>query len=252
MSIPTFFHPKRFTTNQQEGFTLVEVLVSTVILTLFMATAMQGMVMTTVMKVKAKQLSEVNNWIQQDLEDVKAVASDKTQVPHANALLYEDAAQGDSTIKLTQLSGYRIGDALVIGSNTSSNAITDLQVLTDSDNNTDYLEVTLRDPLSRDQFAGTTTTALARCRSDIDTGGFAAYLDETLPAVSSETSNSNAPHSGSRTILGRQYTIQRTTTVRQSNPYQVLEVTYNVTDENQRPVTQISTEVLPDAFFLCP
>lgn len=252
MKISTFFNSRPSKASKQEGFTLVEVAVSTVVLTLFMTTAMQGMVLSTVFKVKAKQLSKVNAWIQQDLEDVIAVASDTTQIPNVYVPLRTDAAEGDTIIQVNQLSGFRVGDAIVIGSNPSSNTITALQVQTDADTNEDYLKVTLRDPLTQNQTADTTATVLARCRSDIDTGGFAAYLDDKLPAVISETNNANTPTSGSKTFSGKQYTLQRATTVRQTKPYQVLEVTYKVIDENQIPVTQVSTEVLPDAFLSCP
>lgn len=252
MKIPTFFNSGPFKASKHEGFTLVEVAVSTVVLTLFMTTAMQGMVLSTVFKVKAKQLSKIDAWIQQDLEDVIAVASNTTQIPNIYVPLRTDVAEGDTIIQVNQLSGFRVGDAIVIGSNPSSNAITALQVQTDADTNENYLKVTLRDQLTRNQAADTTATVLTRCRSDIDTGGFAAYLDDNLPAVISETNNANTPTSGSKTISGKQYTLQRATTVRQAKPYQVLEVTYKVIDENQTPVTQVSTEVLPDAFFSCP
>ncbi len=238
--------------SQSHGFTLVEVAVSMLILSIFIGTAMQGLVFSTSFKVRAKQLTEANNWIQQDLEDVKAVASDVNQVPHTSALLYADALAGDTTIKVTQLAGFRLGDSIVIGTESSSNEITALQTLTDPATSTDYLEVTLRDPLTSSQTTDATALVLARCRSDLDTGGFAAYLDEALPAVKSEIDNSSTPKSGRKTILGKEFTLQRTTSVRQANPYQILEVTYNVTDENQKPVAQVSSEVVPNAFFACP
>lgn len=238
--------------SQSQGFTLVEVAVSMLVFAIFIGTAMQGLVLSTSFKVRAKQLTEANNWIQQDLEDVKATASDVNQVPHTSALLYADAVAGDTNIKVTQLAGFRLGDSIVIGTESNSNEITALQTLTDPVTSTDYLEVTLRDPLTSSQTTDATALVLARCRSDLDTGGFAAYLDEMLPAVSSETDNTVTPKTGQKTILGRAFTLERTTSVRQANPYQILEVTYNVTDENQKPVAQVSSEVIPNAFFACP
>ncbi|WP_299404028.1 type II secretion system protein [Acaryochloris sp. IP29b_bin.148] len=237
---------------QSQGFTLVEVAVSMLVLAIFIGTAMQGLVLSTSFKVRAKQLTEANTWIQQDLEDVKAIASDVNQVPHTSALLYADALAGDTTIKVTQLAGFRLGDSIVIGTESNSNEITALQTLTDPATSTDYLEVSLRDPLTSTQTTDATTLVLARCYSDRDTGGFAAYLDEALPAVASETDNTVSPKTGQKTFLGRAFTLERITSVRQANPYQILEVTYNVTDENQKQVAQVSSEVIPNAFFACP
>lgn len=250
MKTPKFI--RALTQSHSQGFTLVEVAVSILVLTIFIGTAMQGLVLSTSFKVRAKQLTEANSWIQQDLEDVKAVASDVNQVPHTSALLYADALAGDTTIKVTQLAGFRLGDSIVIGTESNSNEIASLQTLTDPATNTDYLEVTLRDPLTSTQTMDSTALVLARCRSHLDTGGFAAYLDETLSAVTSETDNSSTPKSGQKTILGQKFTLQRTTSVRQAEPYQILEVTYNVTDENLKTVAQVSSEVVPNAFFDCP
>ena len=237
--------------SHEQGFTLVEVAVSMLVLALFIGTAMQGLVLSTKFKVRAKQLTAANNWIQQDLEDVKAVASDVGQVPFTSALLYADALPGDTTIKVTQL-GFRLGDSIVIGTETSSNVITNLQFQNDPATNTNYLEVTLLNPLAYAQKADSTALVLARCRSHLATGGFAAYLDESLPAVQSETDNSSTPTSGQKTIMGQEFTLNRTTAVRPAEPYQILEVTYNVIDEKLETVAQANSEVVPNAFFACP
>ncbi|WP_249370024.1 prepilin-type N-terminal cleavage/methylation domain-containing protein [Acaryochloris marina] len=237
--------------SHEQGFTLVEVAVAMLVMAIFIGTAMQGLVLSTTFKVRAKQLTAANNWIQQDLEDVKAVASDVGQVPLTSALLYADALPGDTTIQVTQL-GFRPGDSIVIGTETNSNVITNLQIQTDPITGTNYLEVTLLNPLAYNQKADSTALVLARCRSHLATGGFAAYLDESLPAVKSEMDNSSTPKSGQKTILGQEFTLQRTTSVRPAEPYQILEVTYNVTDENLETVAQANSEVVPNAFFACP
>jgi len=71
---------------QEHGFTLTEVLVSILITTIFVATAMQAMVIAAVMRVKAKQYAEATTWIQQDLESVKYRA---TEGPSPNQLPYD-------------------------------------------------------------------------------------------------------------------------------------------------------------------
>lgn len=60
---------------QEQGFTLAEVLIAILIASLFVAAAMQAMVVATVFKVRAQEYSEATNWIQQDLEVVKNQAS---------------------------------------------------------------------------------------------------------------------------------------------------------------------------------
>jgi len=58
-----------------KGFTLVEVLVSILIASLFVATAMQAMVVASLFKAKARQYAEAVTWIQEDLENVKHTAA---------------------------------------------------------------------------------------------------------------------------------------------------------------------------------
>ncbi len=59
----------------EQGFTLTEVLVAILITSVFVATAMQAVVIAAVMKVKARQYAEATTWIQEDLENVKFQAS---------------------------------------------------------------------------------------------------------------------------------------------------------------------------------
>lgn len=60
---------------QEQGFTLTEVLVAILITSVFVATAMQAVVIAAVMRVKAKQSAEAITWIQQDLENVRYQAN---------------------------------------------------------------------------------------------------------------------------------------------------------------------------------
>lgn len=59
-------HPQK-----EQGFTLVEVLVSILIATVFVATALQAMVVASLFKAKARQYAEATTWIQQDLENIR-------------------------------------------------------------------------------------------------------------------------------------------------------------------------------------
>ena len=56
---------------QADGFSLVEVLVSILMIAGFLATAMQALVAATAIKVKSEEISEATSWMQEDLEAVK-------------------------------------------------------------------------------------------------------------------------------------------------------------------------------------
>lgn len=68
---------------QEQGFTLTEVLVAILITSVFVLTAMQAMVIAAVMRVKAKQLAEATTWIQQDLENGRFQAT-LANLPYVN------------------------------------------------------------------------------------------------------------------------------------------------------------------------
>lgn len=59
-----------------QGFTMIEVLVGILLTLTFTTIAMQAMVTATAVKVRASELSESSNWIQQDLEGVLRRAND--------------------------------------------------------------------------------------------------------------------------------------------------------------------------------
>lgn len=60
---------------QQQGFTLIEVLVAILVITGFIGVVMQVMVSAIAFQVVARQRSEITNWIQEDLEAVRYQAS---------------------------------------------------------------------------------------------------------------------------------------------------------------------------------
>jgi type II secretory pathway pseudopilin PulG len=57
---------------QEEGFTLFEVLVAILLVTTFVAVAMQGLLVAMLLKSKALQVSEANRWVQEDLELIRS------------------------------------------------------------------------------------------------------------------------------------------------------------------------------------
>jgi type II secretory pathway pseudopilin PulG len=61
-------------TNQtaEGGFTLSEVIVAILLVTTFVAVALQGMVVAMLLKSRSLQLAEANRWIQADLEQMRS------------------------------------------------------------------------------------------------------------------------------------------------------------------------------------
>ena len=66
-----------------QGFTLLEVLVSILIATMFLMSSMQGLVLATMFRVKSQQIERANLWMQEDLEQVKFLASTKPTADNA-------------------------------------------------------------------------------------------------------------------------------------------------------------------------
>jgi prepilin-type N-terminal cleavage/methylation domain-containing protein len=62
-------------TPHSKGFSLPEVLVGIMILTIFIAVAMQAMVSAVAMQVGTDKTTQSDNWIQADLESVRFLAS---------------------------------------------------------------------------------------------------------------------------------------------------------------------------------
>jgi prepilin-type N-terminal cleavage/methylation domain-containing protein len=56
----------------QTGFSLLEVVVAILIVTTFIAVAMQGMVVAMLLKSKTLQIAQANRWVQDDLELVRS------------------------------------------------------------------------------------------------------------------------------------------------------------------------------------
>ena len=72
------FKLKKKLLQQQQGFSLVEVLVAILISTLFVTVTMQAMVIAAYFKVQAKYNTQGMTLIQQNLEQVKYAATDST------------------------------------------------------------------------------------------------------------------------------------------------------------------------------
>jgi hypothetical protein len=73
----TSLHPA-----QTGGFTLSEVLLAILLTTIFVAVALQGMVVAMLLKSKALHMAEADRWVQADLEQIRSQLT-VTQLPFA-------------------------------------------------------------------------------------------------------------------------------------------------------------------------
>jgi len=233
---------------QEQGFTLVEVLVAILIATIFIATPMQMMAIAAVFKARAKQFSEAINWIQQDLESVKQ----QTSIVGYTTL---SAAPSANSLSVFSSTGFQAGNRLQIGtisnslytiSNTytpSSTTIPITPALTTTQITQISNALAASTPVSVSVVTtGNTNTTL--CYANAQTNGFGNLLSNNLPTLNS--SNNTKP------IAGATYTLSRNVTVRNVTPFEVLQITYSVAQGTKPPVATLNSEVIPNAAFQCP
>ena len=235
---------------QEQGFTLVEVLIAILITTIFVTIAMQAMVIAAVFKARAKQFSEATTWIQQDIENVKF---------QAGQLKYTQLTADTSGIKVLPVSsvtGFANGDTLRVGTNTTDYTISSIDPSAST--------ITINTALSGTQLNGATVVATNPCKATSSTAGFGQSLKQHLSTVPvpSDTSNSGTPDSGTRTITGKSYTLTRSRdiggteavsgTCTSNACYELLKLTYEVKQGSESPIATMYTEVLPNAALQCP
>lgn len=232
----------------EQGFTLTEVLVAILITTVFVATAMQAMVIAAVMKAKARQYAEATTWIQQDLEVVKYSAS-KLQ----NAALASEAPAGTTTLSVNHVYGFEPGDKLIVGSTNNTIAAGGINPTTNT--------ITLTAGLSTTQTAGTQVIATTKCNATSQDAGFAHHLRSNLQPIYTEQESQENKNVGQITISENVYQITRDgpesdTSIRpniKDDAVEILMIKYDVKPSGGGDsVASLYTEVIPDAAFRCP
>ncbi|BAY52445.1 hypothetical protein NIES2134_124850 [Thermostichus vulcanus NIES-2134] len=261
-------HPKFYfhwlVQQRARGFTLAEVLASILVIGLFTLAAMQAIVVAAFFQADARKFAEASHWIQEDLENIKIVAYDLCQTKYAQRKLAASAPASATTLTLALIDpgesdydqamppeyrpggacpvtsatdGLRVGDRVLIGSDSGTRRIVSISGNT----------ITLDSPVGG--YRGVGTRVYARCRiqpnetKGID-GGFGAYLQTLIPPMNSSNN--------SRPIVNETFTMTRIPTTRAQAPFQTLELAYFVRNSSNRIVAQLSTEVVPNAFFRCP
>lgn len=231
---------KRKLPQQEQGFTLVEVLVSILIATLFTAVAMQGMVIATVFKAVAKQHAEATTWIQEDLENVRYTASQLQYTP-----LRTSAPLGATVLEVTSTVGFEAGDSVIVGAGSTARTIASGGV------NAAARTLTLSSGLPEARSTGDVVVATTKCNATTQGSGFADHLRSNLPPLI---------NGGTKTIAGKTYTLTRygpdanSTTPNIDNfAFEVMQLKYKVTPQSDvNAIATMYTEVIPNAAFKCP
>lgn len=220
---------------QEQGFTLIEVLVAILITSVFIGVAMQAMVMAAVFKVRARQFAEATTWIQEDLENVRR---------EANNLQYTTlrvaTSSTDTVLQVASIDGFQAGNTLIVGTDSTNKTIATSGV------NTSARTITLTSTVRTNWPIGTVVVATTKCNRPSGTinAGFAKHFQDNLPTII---------NSGVKPITGKAYTLTRTATVRNTAPFDVLNLTYSVAPQSGgNPIATMDTEVIPDASFHCP
>lgn len=105
------------------------------------------------------------------------------------------------------------------------------------------------------QVPGSTSVNVVRCDAATKQTGLADGLRDRLMNADEGTdfSTYTLEPSKTKTATGKQFTIQRTVTLVDSAPYNLLQVSYNVTppDGTPSPIKTFVTRVLPEVAFYC-
>jgi prepilin-type N-terminal cleavage/methylation domain-containing protein len=96
---------------QEQGFTLIEVLVAILIATIFVTVSMQMMVIAAMFKARAQENAEATNWIQEDLENLRYQAAN-----YKSTSLTANANSGNSSITLASSDDFEVNNRLRVGS----------------------------------------------------------------------------------------------------------------------------------------
>lgn len=123
------FKPKL--SQQEQGFTLVEVLVAILIATIFTVVAMQAIVIAAAFRVRARQFAQATTWIQEDLEAVKDQGAKFKYTSLTGA-----AAKNATSLNVATVDGFAQNDTLRVGSDSKS------YIITNVDSNTNTLTIT--------------------------------------------------------------------------------------------------------------
>lgn len=234
---------------QEQGFTLIEVLVAILIATIFITVTMQMMVIAAIFKVRAQEYAEATTWIQEDLEDVKYQAAN-----YKYTLLKVDAISTGKVLQVSSVNNFADDDKLLVGTDSTNNIIESI------DNTKNPLEITLKANLDTNWLIDTPVVAITRCNAVLPDVGFADGLrDEITGSDKNTTRNDKYFDKTSKVFTGKTFRLKRTTTISGDSPFNTLRISYDVSPISSiggsisgSSVAQFDTEVIPNAALQCP
>ncbi|PSO96430.1 MAG: hypothetical protein BRC48_06745 [Cyanobacteria bacterium QS_9_48_30] len=187
----------------EEGFTLLETLVAMLVATTFVAATMQAMVIAAYSRIRAQETSEATSLIQEDLEEVKFIATKERYHPSETELDHRCDANGDNDRKFDKNDANR------------------------DEGLADGLRDEVLEETERDRYEITNPT-------------------DYKTIYSREVESDEIE-------IGKNYVLKRTLNIADKEPYNVLELEYEVINpqEDEDPVAEMYTEVIPDAAFEC-
>ncbi len=244
------FKPKLL--KQEQGFTLVEVLIAILVATIFVAVTMQMMAIATIFKVKAQEYAEATSWIQEELEYLKYQASTYQYTKLVDETTGDSIHEStDTVLHLDSVDDFQAGNTVIVGTDSTNKTIAASGV------NTTAKTITLTTSLGKDQSTGTSVVVTTRCNPATKTEGFADGLRDKVTGSDQTTDSNDVDQTfTSKLFTSKQYTLRRTTTIYNATPYRVLQVKYQVSEGNSfnssKVIASFDTEVIPNAALQCP
>lgn len=254
------------------GFSLLEVLVAILIVTFFTTVAMQMLVISTAFKARAKEYATAANLIQQDLENIRSLASE-FQFPTTSPT----PAVGATTVTVSPVNnGLATGDKVqfekspyiyTISVSGSTVTITPALIEALATPTVRLVSNTVCNPTPSPTASPTTppdtTKGLAE-KLRLNTQGNLGSVTATYGGLTYTSVNNYAPY----TIPGTQMRLwlMRNDTNSVNYPYDVLQVKYIVAGPEPTPtssfygtlntnapkiVAELTSEVIPNASFQC-
>lgn len=222
---------------QEQGFTLIEVLVAILVTTLFINVAMQAMVFAAIFKVKAQEYAEATTWIQEDLENVKYQADN---LQFLQTTLTSNAASGASTVAINVpitpntlqtaiVNNFAQNYSLRVGLDPTNYKITGVS----GSGSTRTLTIT--PTLVKAEVTNSAVVATKMCNPSARNAGLADWLrdnatdtDRSNGITDIDTNDNSVSYSVPSKLTGKRYQISRTTTLSDTAPYNVLKASYSV------------------------
>jgi Tfp pilus assembly protein PilV len=238
----------------EQGFTIIEVLTAILIAIVFVTVAMQMTVIATMFRVRAQESAEATTWIQEDLEDVKFLASQLEIKNVANMTATDDLITINSH-------GLANGDIVVFdGDGTMAGGLSKSTTYYVVNSSTNTFKVASTSggaaiDLTSDS-TGTlnlSSTSISTCNGSSATDGYADSLRDSINDPTNSSQNRTSVDITETSSLTRKEFILTRNINPDSSNYKVLQLNYTVTPSSSgSTIASFYTEVLPNAALYCP